>query len=114
MQILIAFVIMGLIGTLAVALIAAATLIRLLPVLIVVLVVVGAVRWWERRGDRQAPCRPAPPRPITAPRSAPPPWPTMPRPDAWVLVPVWMAPRGRGPHHPVIDAEVISVDEHHG
>jgi hypothetical protein len=115
MQILTAFVIMGLIGAVAVVLVAAAALVRLLPLLIVVLVVVRALRWWGRRGHRRrAPSPPTPPRPITAPGSAPPPWPTMPRPDGWVMVPMWLDPHGRGQHHRVIDAEVISVDEHHG
>lgn len=114
MQVLIALVMMGLIGVVAVVLVAAAALVRLLPLLIVVLVVVGAVRWFERPGRRRpAPCPPAPPRPIAAPRPVPPPWPPMPRPDGWVMVPVWI-PHGRAQHHPVIDAEVISVDEHHG
>jgi hypothetical protein len=106
MQVLIAFVIMGLIGVVAVVLVAAAALVRLLPLLIVVLVVVGAVRWWERSGR-------GPARQAAIPPPAPPPWPTMPRPDGWVMVPLWI-PQGRGQHHPVIDAEVINVDEQHG
>jgi uncharacterized iron-regulated membrane protein len=109
-QILIAFVIMGLIGVLAVVLIAAAVLIRLVPLLILVLVVVGAVRWWERRTHRRA----APPLPPTIAAPVPPPRPTLPRPDGWVLVPVWVDPYGRPQRRPVIDAEVISVVEHDG
>jgi hypothetical protein len=110
MQILIALVVMGLIGVLAVVLIAASALIRSLPLLIVVLVVVGAVRWWERCTHRGA--APAPPPTIAGP--VPPPRSMLPRPDGWVLVPVWLDPHSRPQRRPVIDAEVISVDEHDG
>jgi uncharacterized iron-regulated membrane protein len=112
MQILIAFVVMGLIGVAAVVLVAAAALIRLWSLLVVVLVVVGAVRWWGRRGHTRTP--PSPPRPHATPRPAPSPWPTMPRTGGWVLVPVWMDPSGRPQRRPDIDAEVISVEQHDG
>ena len=66
MQVLIGFVMMGLIGVLAVLLTAAAALIQFLPLLAVVLAVLGAPRWWERRGHHRrarfpASRRPAPP-----------------------------------------------------
>ena len=55
MQILIAFVVMGLIGVFAVVLAASAALVQCLPLVIVVLAVVGAVRWWERRSHPRNP-----------------------------------------------------------
>lgn len=114
MQILIAFVVMGLIGLVAVVLAAAAALIKFAPLLVGVLVVIGAVRWWERRGHSPVAPPPAPAHPQTLPRPAPPAPPMPPRPTGWVMVPVWMDPSGRPHRHPVIDAEVISEDQHHG
>jgi len=113
MQILIAVVVMGLIGAVAVVLTATAALVRVAPLLITVVVVVGAVRWWERRPPRPGPRAPAPPRPpaVSAPVAQPASsW----RPGGWVLVPVWVDSRGRAHRHPVIDAEVISTEGHHG
>lgn len=114
MQILIAFVVMGLIGLVAVVLAAGAALIKFMPLLVVVLVVIGAVRFWERRGDNPVAPPPAPPRPPAISRPAPPAPLIPPRPTGWVMVPVWMDPSGRPHRHPVIDAEVISEDQHHG
>jgi hypothetical protein len=73
MQVLIGFVIMGLIGVLAVVLTAAAALIQFLPLLAVALAVLGALRWWERgshhrRARFPAVPRPAPPSPPIPPR----------------------------------------------
>src|ERR1700677_3033989 len=101
MQILIAFVVMGLIGAVAVVLAATAALIRVAPLLIAVVVMVGAVRCWERRR-------------LAVPAPAPPAAPFLSRPSGWVFVPVWIDPAGRAHRRPVIDAEVISVEEHHG
>jgi hypothetical protein len=115
MQILIAFVVMGLIGAVAVVLAATAALIRVAPLLIAVVVMVGAVRCWERRRlARRGPRAPAPPRPPAVPAPAPPAARFLSRPSGWVLVPVWIDPAGRAHRRPVIDAEVISVEEHHG
>jgi len=115
MQIVIAVVVMGVIGLVAVVLVAAATLIRLLPLLMLVLMVVGAVRWWERRAGRRAgPYAPAPPRSSAIPRPAAPPPPTVRYPDGWLMVPLWIDPRGRAQRRPVMDAEVISVQDHDG
>ena len=99
MQVLIGFVMMGLIGVLAVVLTAAVALIQFLPLLAVVLAVLGALRWWERRSHRR--------------RARPPP-PMLPRPDGWVVVPVWLDRGGGVRRRPVVDAEVISVEEDHG
>ena len=115
MQILIAFVVMGLIGVFAVVLAASAALIQCLPLVIVVLAVVGAVRWWERRSHPRNPPLPStPPRVPAVSRPEPPPRPALPRPDGWVVVPVWLDRSGGVRRRPVIDAEVISVDEDHG
>jgi hypothetical protein len=113
MQILIAFVVIGVIGVFAVVLVASAALIQCLPLLIVVLAVVGALRLWERRSHpRNTPWPPTPAaRPRAIPPPAPPPRPTLPRPDGWALVPVWLNPAARQ-QHPVIDAEVISEQDH--
>ena len=113
MQILIAIVVMSVIGAVAVVLAATAALIRVAPLLITALVVVGAVRWSERRPPRPGPRPPAPPRapgvsaPVAQPARS---W----RPGGWVLVPVWVDSRGQAHRHPVIDAEVRSTEEHHG
>lgn len=106
MQVLIAFIIMGLIGVFAVVLTVAAALIKLLPFLAVTLVLLGALRWWERR---RRPAR----QPVSA-RLAPPPPPIPPRLAGWMTVPVWVKPGGRPNRRPAIDVEVISVEEHDG
>ena len=98
MQILIAFVVMGLIGVMAVVLVAAAALIKFLPLLIVVLMVVGAVRWWERRRTRPLPA--TPPRPPAISRPTPLPQLMLPRPDGWVVVPVWLSEDQAQPTRP--------------
>jgi hypothetical protein len=108
MQVLIAFVMMGLIGVAAVVLTAAAALIQFLPLLAVVLAVLGALRWWERRGHHRRVRFPASGRP------APPSPPIPPRLGGWLMVPVWVDPGGRAQRSPVIDGEVISVEEHDG
>jgi hypothetical protein len=108
MQVLIALVMMGLIGVLAVVLTAAAALIQFLPLLAVVLTVLGALRWGERRSHRRRA------RPPASRRPAPPPPPIPQRLGRWVMVPVWVDPGGRAHHRPVIDAEVISAEDHDG
>jgi hypothetical protein len=115
MQILIAVIVMGLIATVAVVLAAGATISRLAPLLIAVLVVVGVVRSLQRRRKpRPAPpplpgvIRPAPPQPVAPIR------PTMPRPDGWMLVPMWWLPAQPVHRPPVLDADIISVEEHRG
>jgi hypothetical protein len=111
MQILIALIVMGVIGTVATILVATAALIQLAPLLIVALAVVGAVRTLQRRHHRPLPAPPSAVRP-GRPRPTPP---TLPPPDGWVLVAVWGRPEDRVQHRPpVVDADVISVEEHHG
>ena len=113
MQLLIAVVVMGSIGVFAVVLTAAAALIQVLPVLAVVLIFLGALRWWELRR------RPAAPRSTAAcppafPPVAPPPPPVPPRLAGWMMVPVWVDLGARTPRRPAIDVEVLSVEEHDG
>jgi hypothetical protein len=113
MQILIAVIVMGVIATVATALVAAAALLQLAPLVVAALVVLGVVHRWQRR----RPLRPAPSplsvSPPTAVRPAARARPVPPRPDGWVLVPMWWLPEHRTPR-PVVDAEVISVEENHG
>jgi hypothetical protein len=73
MQILIAFVVMAMIGMFTVVLVASAALIQCLPLLIVVLAVVGSLRWWKRRSHPRNP--PWPPTLAARPRAIPPPAP---------------------------------------
>jgi hypothetical protein len=113
MQILIALIVMGVIATVATILVATAALIQLAPLLIAALAVVGALRTLQRRHHRQFPAPPgvlrrALPRPLT------PTLPALPCPDGWVLVAVWGRPEHCVHRPPVVDAEVISVEEHHG
>jgi hypothetical protein len=111
MQILIALVVMSVIGTVATLLIATAALIQLAPLLIAALVVAGAVRRLQRRRGRPLPAPPSVLR-RARPRSSPP---TLPCPDGWLLIGVWERPENRGPHRPpVVDAEIISVEDHRG
>jgi hypothetical protein len=109
MQILIALVVMGVIGTVATLLVATAALIQLAPLLIVALVVVGAVRSLQRGRARRLPAPPSVLRP-GRPRSSPP---SLPCPDGWVLVAVWGRPEYRAQHRPpVVHADIISVEDH--
>lgn len=114
MRILIAVLCMAMIGTVAVVLAAVQALITLAPLLIAALIVVGAVRFWERRGRAPVSAQPAPTHPAAIPRPLPAAPRVLPRPGGWVLVPVWMDSNGRPQRHPVIDAEVISEADHHG
>jgi hypothetical protein len=112
MQNLIAFVVMGLIAAVATLLVAISALIKLAPLLIAVGIVVGALRWLRRRRSRPAPLPPGtmpvgslrPVAPVLLP----------PRPDGWVLMPMWWHPEHRVHRSTVLDAEIISVDEHRG
>jgi hypothetical protein len=110
MQIVIALIVMGVIGAVATILVATAALIQLAPLLIGALVVVGAVRRLQRGRARPLPAPPSVLRP-GRPRSAP----MLPCPDGWVLVAVWGCPECRVQHRPpVVDADVISVEDHRG
>jgi hypothetical protein len=115
MRILVGFVFMGMIALVAVVLAAVQLLIKLLPLLVIALLAVGAVRLWEHR---RAPGvgRPAAPQPPVIRRPAPQSPPLRPRrAGRWVMVPVWMDAGGPRQRHPVIDAEVIGEDgEHRG
>lgn len=113
MQILIAVLVMGVIGVVATVLVAAAALVRLAPLLIVALVVAVVVRTIQRRGLRRLTASPPGAGPPPLPRLAPRTWPMPPRSDGWVLVPMWWLPE-RHLHRPIIDADVISVEEHDG
>lgn len=117
MRILIAFVCMGFLGTVATVLALVQVLARAWPALIVVLAVVVATRLHNRRAPRAgAPVAPLPAastvtgRPLASPSQ-----PISPHPAAWVLVPVWMNAQGQASrHHPVIDGDVIMGDGRHG
>lgn len=116
MRILIAFVCMGFVGTVASALAFAQVLARTWPLAVVVVGIIVAVRWHDRRRRAIAPPQ-ALPAPIanTSSRPLQSGQPVAPRPAAWVLVPVWMDPLDRqAPRHRVVDADVIPGDGRHG
>lgn len=108
MQTLIALTVMGLIGAVASILAAASALIGMAPLLIVALIAVGVLRR-RRRGPR--PCGVMAP---VLPRPAPAPHPMPVCPDGWLLFPIWRRPEDPAPRSAVLDAEIISIDEHHG
>jgi hypothetical protein len=110
MKVLLSFLVMGVIALFAVVLVVVQTLIKLLPLLVAALLVVVAVRVWERR--RRGPGVVPPVAPLALRPAANPTQPLRPAPvGGWVLVPVWMDRAGRPqPHRPVIDAEVINED----
>ena len=101
MRILSAFLCMGMICAVAVVVVAVQAVIRLLPLIIAAVLVLGAVRWWQQR---RAPAMPE----LVPPAQAIPQHPV-----GWVMVPVWRAPGGQPQAHPVIDGEVISEDGDH-
>jgi hypothetical protein len=110
MQILIALIVMGVVGTAATILVATAAVIQLAPLLVASLVVVGVLRRWQRRRHRPRPAPRGDLRPAL-------PWPSppvSPCPDGWVLVAVWGRPECRVHRPPVVDADILSVEEHHG
>jgi hypothetical protein len=113
MRALIAFVGMGMLAVVAVALVVVQELIRLLPLILIVLVVVYLKRRW---GNRHA-ASPASPqrRPAAYAGGSSLPTPIPGRRGGWVMVPVWMPAPSRSAAQvtaprPVIDAEVISED----
>lgn len=116
MRILVGFVCMGMITLVAVFLAAVQLLIKLLPVLVAALLVVAAVRLWERHRRGPGVGRASAPQPPLIRRPAPQSQPLRPRrAGRWVMVPVWMDAGGPSQRHPVIDAEVIGEDgEHRG
>jgi hypothetical protein len=112
MKVLLSFLLMGVIALFAAVLVAVQALIKLLPLLVAALLVVAAVRFWERRRRGPGVAPPAAPQPPALRPAAPPPQPLRSPPvGGWVLVPVWMDAAGRPQlRRPVIDAEVISED----
>jgi hypothetical protein len=137
MRFLITLLCMGAVVMAAVVFALVDVVMKLLPLLIAALVAVVAVRSWERRRHRAPATAGARSAVVNVPGEAafaahPPTTLDTPRshlatgayrhagvsvpdaPDGWVMVPVW---RGSAPHrqqHTVIDAEVISEDEHRG
>lgn len=116
MRILIAFVCMGFLGTVATVLALVQVLATAWPLLIMVLAVVVAARLRSRRACRTAAPLAALParRTVTGRPLAPTSQPISARPTAWVLVPVWMDAQGQASHHPVIDGDVITGEVRHG
>jgi hypothetical protein len=135
MRFLITLLCMGTVVMVAAVLVLIDVFIKLLPLLIAALVVVVAVRSWERRRHRapaaavapsavvnvpgEAAFAAQPPNTLDTMRShlATPPYrhagvsvPGIP--DGWVMVPVWRGPVPHRQQYTVIDAEVIS--EHRG
>jgi hypothetical protein len=116
MRILIAFLCMGFLATVATALALFQVLARTWPSLIVALGVVMAVRLRDR-GARKAvaPAAALPPARSVAVRRPAPAWqPMQARPAGWVFVPVWVDAHGQPPRHPVIDGDVIMEDRRGG
>jgi hypothetical protein len=112
MKILMGFLCMGMLAMAAVVLVAVQALIKLLPLLVAALLVVIAVRFWERRRHASGVAPPAPPHPPALRRPATPAQPVRPRPvGGWVMVPVWMPAAGQPQRRPFIDAEVISSED---
>jgi hypothetical protein len=118
MRILFAFLVMGMVATFVVVLVAVQTLISLLPLLIAALLVVGAVRFWEKGRGVPVPAPPAPSRQPARTRPAAQARAIPPQPVAWLMVPVWPDWTIPGPTQQpppvVVDAEVIDEAEHRG
>ncbi|WAJ47997.1 hypothetical protein OK015_28535 (plasmid) [Mycobacterium sp. Aquia_216] len=110
MRILIAFLCMGFLGTVATMLALVQVVARIWPLLVVALGVVVLVRLRDRRARKVV----APPaaRPaasaIAVRRPAPVRQAIPTHPAGWVLVPVWGDAHGDPQRHPVIDGDVIS------
>jgi hypothetical protein len=113
MRILAAFICMSLIGVVATVLAVISALIQMLPVILAVLAVFGALRWWTRRAAGRAgvDVNAGPPAVIVPPAVQP--CPIAPRPAGWVLMPVWMPASDHAERHRYIDAEIIGEDNHH-
>ncbi|OBJ10580.1 hypothetical protein [Mycobacterium sp. 1465703.0] len=118
MRILIAFVCMGFLGTVATVLAVVQVLARAWPALVVVLLaVIVTARLRNRRAHRVgAPVATLPAAStVTGGPLASTSQPTSAHPTAWVLVPVWMNAQGQASRqHPVIDGDVIMGDGRHG
>lgn len=117
MRILIAFVCMGFLGTVATVLAVVQVLARAWPALVVLLAVIVTARLRNRRAHRVgAPVATLPAastvtgRPLASTSQ-----PISAHPTAWVLVPVWMNAQGQtSRQHPVIDGDVTMGDGRHG
>jgi len=113
MRILAAFICMSLIGVVATVLAMISALIQMLPVILAVLAVFCALRWWTRRAAGRAgvDVNAGPPAVRVPPAVQP--RPIAPRPAGWVLMPVWMPASDHAERHRYIDAEIIGEDNHH-
>lgn len=108
MRILIAFLCMGFLATVATMLALVQVVARTWPLLVVVLGVVVLVRLRDRRARKVVAPPAALPVAAVAVRRPAPAQPIPTRPAGWVLVPVWVDAHGNPQRHPVIDGDVIS------